>query len=782
MLIKNGAVFQKHMCSPGRLTGKLAVLFLAVIAILSFAACSGRGSGEAWIYVPEFTDLEEKNIAFDTMLLSGDAIYFFKSDKKGDEAWKQGFFRYSLEDGQTASISLNRRDEGAGGTVRHFYVGEDGSIYVISWDEMPDSGSGEVSETSWFLNKFDEKGNGIFSRDITSQLQNSRPFFIAADAQGRIYVAGDKSVWCYDGEGNEQGNISVGNSAGSIVGMGCAGDGRVYVSCYHSAEGFIQMDFSDCDLAELDFENRRLGNVYAHFRQGGSGRLISGADGEFLSFNDRSVYQYEGKDQTSEMIFDWIDCNLEGAHSRILGALEDGRIVAAYEDAKGVNCGVALLTRTKIDKKAQKEKIILATMTEPDVLKAAVVEFNKNHDKYEMVIWSYYDEEIADMSLWDDGITRLNNDIISDRCPDLIYLSGLDVDLLAQKGVFEDLNPYLKKSSRLNREDFLESILDAYTFDGVLTAIPYDFWVQTVVGSGAELDGIKEWTIEGVIAFAQAHPDAQLFDGIDKGYMLEYLMRFNEELFIDWSTGECRFDSEEFKRILQFVASLPDEADRNGEKLSEPLRIQKGEVLLSKALMYSFNSVQMYKALYRGDVEFIGYPTVNGDRGHFIFMTTQAYGITAKAEHKEIAWEFIESVLTQERRYSKLGMGFYSQKSNLEALIWEELNSGYMLDENGKLVLDGNGEPIVNTDFGTVSMGYGSNQEGWSYTYRPSTQEEIDMVLKVIDEASIKAENDDGIMSIISEEAEAFFVGQKTVDEAAALIQNRISIYVSERM
>jgi hypothetical protein len=36
------------------------------------------------------------------------------------------------------------------------------------------------------------------------------------------------------------------------------------------------------------------------------------------------------------------------------------------------------------------------------------------------------------------------------------------------------------------------------------------------------------------------------------------------------------------------------------------------------------------------------------------------------------------------------------------------------------------------------------------------------------------------VYSIISEEAEAYFKGQKTVDEVADIIQSRVKIYVSE--
>lgn len=306
-----------------------------------------------------------------------------------------------------------------------------------------------------------------------------------------------------------------------------------------------------------------------------------------------------------------------------------------------------------------------------------------------------------------------------------------------------------------------------------------------MVGSEAELSGAEKWTIEEVISFAESHPDSVLFDKFQKSDIMEYLMRFNENLFIDWSTGECRFDSEEFKRLLEFVNSYSDEVDGNPDRLSEPLRIQKGEVLLTKEMMVALESAQVYQALFQGNVVYIGYPTPDGSSGHIILNAKQIYGMTVKSENKEGAWEFIEGVLIQESsRDYRSETGFPVIRSQLEEEIWKSLNSGYVFDENGELLLDANGEPMINTDFGTVSMGFvgGPNGpvQGWTYTYRPPTQEEINIVLQVIDGASLRSENNPVIMNIINEEAMTYYEGQKTVNEVADSIQRRISILVNE--
>lgn len=45
-----------------------------------------------------------------------------------------------------------------------------------------------------------------------------------------------------------------------------------------------------------------------------------------------------------------------------------------------------------------------------------------------------------------------------------------------------------------------------------------------------------------------------------------------------------------------------------------------------------------------------------------------------------------------------------------------------------------------------------------TYTYRPPTQEEIDIVLNVINKVRLIPDSNEDIMNIINEDAEAFFL------------------------
>ena len=60
-------------------------------------------------------------------------------------------------------------------------------------------------------------------------------------------------------------------------------------------------------------------------------------------------------------------------------------------------------------------------------------------------------------------------------------------------------------------------------------------------------------------------------------------------------------------------------------------------------------------------------------------------------------------------------------------------------------------------------------------------QEEYDALMALYERCSSVYSSDQEIMDIIMEEAAAFFDGQKTAEETANLIQNRLSLYMAEQ-
>lgn len=161
-------------------------------------------------------------------------------------------------------------------------------------------------------------------------------------------------------------------------------------------------------------------------------------------------------------------------------------------------------------------------------------------------------------------------DLISDNCPDILDLTDLNIEELAQKGLFVDLGPFLDKSSVLSREDYPANVLEACTYQGSLLGIPKYYTVTSVMAHASDVGTEQGWTLEELMAYAAANPGAELFEFATRSEIMNYCMRFYESSFADRASGECRFDSPEFKELLEFVKGFPDEK-AIGERVSSRL-------------------------------------------------------------------------------------------------------------------------------------------------------------------------------------------------------------------
>lgn len=752
---------------------RILTLGPAAAMVFSLAACGNEAGGETekkeWAWAPEFVTVEDENNSFYDVQLTGDGFSYLAHDY--DEAAGtsvQSICRYSLADGSITKTPLSYAEEKNWNLGRTVF-GADGSMYGVAnvYNE-------DYSEEEIYLCKFDSQGSQVFSEDIKDVVGDGYVDSLAMDGEGRLYASGDAMIWLFDQDGRNQGSVSLDSGGNAwIRSMGAGRDGKMYV-CHYDNDGYV--------LTDIDFEGKKTGNTYENFPSGNGERLIPGIEKDFLVQDGSKVYEYDLNSQKAEELFSWLDCDINGSYVQNFGVLEDGRILAVIMDWETNSQEIALLTKKKASEVPQKETIVIGTLYGDSNIQAEAVKFNKSNEKYHISIRTYldlnnwngdgYDAYMAYMA---DGINRMNNDITSGNCPDILDLSSLNVKQLAAKGIFEDLNGYLEKSDKLNRSDFMENIMDAYTINGALVSIPDSFQLQTMVGKASEVGSEMGWTIDKLIAFADAHPDAQLFDNMSKDQMMMYLMMYNADSFVDWSTGECSFDTDEFKNILNFVNRFPDEVTWEEGDLSTPNKIQRGEVLFYEAHLYDFREIQVANEIFQGDAAYIGYPTTDGSSGCMLSVS-QSYAILSKAKQKDGAWEFLEGFLTREVDAQQGGFGFPTLKSRLNAMAEEAVKVEYYTDENGDPVLDENGEPIV--------MGAGggfSYSDGWSYDYRIPTQEEVDLTMSLMETAKpVNYSQGDAVLNIINEEAAGFFEGQKSIDEVVSVIQSRVKIYVGE--
>lgn len=758
-----------------------AILCVAMTA--SLAACGKQESEqtkdsvdtEGYVYVPEYITLssEDESVYYNNLTIRGNSLYY--SQNKYDEATGQStdtFCEYSLEDAGVKEIPLQIRENAS---LSCLALDENGNIYTV----LSDYSSEKMSEEGWmipdlFLCKQDSSGTVVYENDITETVnrvgENTYIQNMIVDGQGNVYLCAESTILLFNSEGEEQGSVNT--SDGWISALGLGKDGKAYCAYYdYSANS------GGTVLAEIDFAGKKIANTYGNLPGMNGNGFSVGIEKDFLVNDGSRVYEYDMASESYEELFSWLECDINGNYVQYMGVTGGGALVAIIRDWDSNVTEIAKLNKTAASEVVKKEEITIGTLYDNQELQSAAVAFNKASDTYHVTIKTYIDNNNWTENSYQDAIANLNNDIISGtNCPDILDVSQLNAEQLAVKGAIEDLTPYLEKSSVLGKEDFVDNLLDGFTYDGILAAIPSSFSIFTVVGKTSEVGEEMGWSLDEMMAFAKEHPDAQLFDGMEQSMILSYCMMYNQEAFVDWKNGECHFDSEDFKTLLEFVNMFPKEIDWSaydgGLKTEE---YQAGKILLNTVSISDFQDVQMYPAMFGGDVTFIGFPTTDGSVGCTMNASSQ-YAITTKSEHKDGAWAFIESYLSSAGD-NMFSWGFPSQKDKLQKRIEELTKVEYSLDENGEQVLDENGDPITTSAAGVSSISW----DGWEYTYHTPTDEEIEVTKELISVAKpASGAGNDEILNIITEEADAYFKGQKSLDDVVNVIQSRAQIYISE--
>lgn len=713
------------------------------------------GSGEDnYVYVPKFTEIQfPENCNIDSAKFVGNSLYYLAElFGEGDAPNRRILYEYSLTEGKNVREILIC--EGMGHTY-DFWVREDGWVYVNDcpfFGTVSEDGNYGQGEFLFQILVYDDMGNLQQTLDLLA-LGTRSQWAPVVDGEKRIYLPlGGEDVMLLDADGTYWGEVQV---EGWVTAAGIGPDGEVYVCCDNNT------------LEKIDFEAKEAEIVAEDVPVSFSYYLPAGTEYDLLIDNRTTLVGYDMETQTFREILRWIDYDMSSDDVNAFCQREDGGFLVLFNSRNPGSRELVTLTKEDPATLPDKTELVVGTIQMDSELERVVSDFNRRSDTIHVTVRNYGEA-------WDNGrdpYTDLNLDIVSAHdCPDIINLANLDIEALAGNGVFEDLNPWLEQSTVLDREDYLENILDSYTCSDILVAIPLSVTLDTFTARTSIVGERTGWTLEEFLDCAEAHPEETLYGpwshNNSRGSVLYNCLLFGQSTFVDSETGICSFDSEEFKRLLSFAAGFSGDLELGSEDISVPQQARSGQVLLLQQNLNNFHDIQLYQAMYGGeDVTFIGYPTADGSGGHVLF-SWNAYAIAAGSRNKEAAWSFIEAFLNQKVTDS------FRLPTNREDLLERATAAEYVMREDGRYMLNTAGKPW--SRFSTTSY------DGWKYQYHPVTEEETAIMLNLLETARRRTSMDSTIYSIIAEEASAFFQGQKTVDEVAEVIQNKVQLYLDE--
>ncbi|HKM33885.1 MAG TPA: extracellular solute-binding protein [Lachnospiraceae bacterium] len=365
--------------------------------------------------------------------------------------------------------------------------------------------------------------------------------------------------------------------------------------------------------------------------------------------------------------------------------------------------------------------------------------FNEQSDTYQVVFKDYKYAHSYDDTY---DVAKI---VASGDYPDLIFstYNSLIADF-NEKGVLEDLTPYINNSENLSLDDLSESILTAYTDQGRLFALPNRYTLSAFYGSRMKL-GTTGWTVDEFLDWMKENPNTfgmvstrkQIYDACIPTIM---------EMCIDRETGKATFNGEIFQSFITKVKALNRKDSYTYEEMTE---LKEKEDAYGLLYSINLNIIAVEENKQGRELVIKGYPSADGKPVAYII--SPALSILSTSEVKEGAYEFLEFYLLYMSDIIFRGMhqgvsGLWTvdryEEQNIEALLQAD---NYM------------GEPCT------------------------FSKSQLDEVLDIIPYAVLADYSQDDLRELIWEELKPFFENQKDAESVCNIIQSRVQLYLDEK-
>lgn len=366
-----------------------------------------------------------------------------------------------------------------------------------------------------------------------------------------------------------------------------------------------------------------------------------------------------------------------------------------------------------------KKSLLRIAGSRSGIFSMAVRDFSSLYPEYQVEFVDY------DAQYGEQADQQLLMDLLYGDCPDLLFVNGLPFAQYARQGLLEDLYPWIDADETLSRADFTQNLLHALETDDALYRLPQTYMLATAAGLPEIVGGHEAWSMADFLDTAQAHPEISSVFAQDDGIsMLQLLLLYAPDAFVDYDAAKARFDSPDFlcllelaKRQKQPEAESPREALLTGQTLLEQLMISRA---------------QYFEEEYADGLNELSFPGFPG-AGRASFYLTLPMAIPVNAQEKEGAWAFLKLLITEPLYAARSRGGWLPVQSDFEKK--------------------------------TAAM----------------TDTDAQRLLRELQAEAVSAlEYDAAVCGILADELPYYFADEQTAGQIADRIQRRVQLYLEE--
>ena len=621
-----------------------AAALLAAVLLLGLTASSEKKEVHKvnWVTAPAYL-AEDVALPVETGELlgsctDGEYMYVLADTKTGEEVTTH-LLRASLADGEAAELDGFEAtvvpDGGFKNTMGPF-LAPDGTLWLyemwsISYYDLPEDFDEAVEAKGKYFDRREDfhhlrqldPGTGRQKKlldlsDAVRTLDVGDIFDVsgvAVDGQGNVYFAGTGGVAVMNGKGDYLFTLEAALPQAGFDGS-CGGPLAL---------------LPDGTMAVLTVQpggKRAVRPVDVSARGWGAERyelpttvdLIYGGTNGFLFYytSGGSLWAWEPEAEEGRQLLSWAAAALSGSvmcfaprdkgELAVLTLAQNGPF---SDDGYWYKADIRLFMLSPTDETPAdgKTRLVYGAIGTNSVLRSRIDRFNRTNDQYCIELRNYAGEGVElfelDRAGREAAVKLLSAEIASGQVPD-IWDASLPISLYARKGVMEDLWPWIDSDPEIDREELMSHVLDCASVDGKLYQVFNSFTIETTAARTDVVGDRTSWTLEEMLDYYEAMPEGSSLYGYRSGKTgtLSQLVCQNINRWIDWTTGECRFDSEEFKAVLALCGRMEDDAGEpdleKWGRMANGIDLREGRQLLMNVRLWSIGDLLCYDAVMGG--------------------------------------------------------------------------------------------------------------------------------------------------------------------------------------
>lgn len=704
--------------------------------LLMTAACGGGGGGDdggsgdkggksesgkaatQGQYKASFFDIPAEITDVSRLLLRDGNAYLCCAE--GESASYIGSL--SLADGSFTKLPVN---SDAALTLLDFAIGGDGGLSVLCRD---------AAGGSYSLKAFDMSGAELQTIELQNVVDTTgaQELFLSADSDGNLAVAvkGERTrVYVLSGSGELLFELE---DEGNLLTTLTTAEGKIGVC----ATGLDRVNYN---LLTVDVAKKGWGDAKTYL--GTTVGVYGGIAESFYLFDSSDLYGYSEGESERRSIFSWSAAGLGTADVQLAETDDGSFVVLAAQWSQSGKGGYQLALLAP----GQDERTVL-TMTSlsaaPSIVQA-VSSFNRRSADYRIVLEEYfpYEQNVSDED-WEQAVLKLNTEIITGKIPDILDLNGLPSEIFWEKGLLEDLYPYIENDPDIDMDDYFGNVFKALEIDGGLPFITDGVVVYTMLAAKSQVASDSGWTI-AELADLRDREGAAAVGNLSGESLVRIMLQTDGGRYIDWQSKTCSFDSEEFIALLELAKAI---GGGNMEGFAGG-----GEQTMYPAVFETVMSVYhaaKWQNLYRDELNIVGLPG-DGEAVRSAIRPETMLAVTTAGEHKDGAWDFVSMLLEPKQQSSCFTL------------------------------------PIHRAAFDSVMATAMEGGSSWEFVYGEGeykiSQADCELTRELLEGASAVVRVNESLEEIVMEELSGFLSGMNTAEQTAASIQSRASLYVNEQ-